>query len=273
MDFQPGVNESGHVDIGDARLFCETRGSGKPVVLVHGGLLGRRVWDSVLAPFSRRYRTYRFDQRGYGDSDRPKGAFAYWKDILELANHWSLPKASYVAFGEGGAAAIDLALVAPDRVESLVLISPYLHGYDYSPAFQTKLQHLADAYLATGASAVADALTHDSQYMPPARFVDERKRLRDLVLENAHVLAFNWMQVRPLDPLANGRLGELAIPTLIISGERDYVDNLNVADRLKAGIFGARHSVVSDAGHVLPVEAPAAIAERVSGFLNSLPSS
>jgi len=271
MDFKQSLSETGHVDVGGARLFCEARGTGKPVVLVHGTLLGRRVWDSVMAPFSRRYRTHRFDQRGYGDSDRPKGVFAYWDDLRNLAEHWKFPSAAYVGFGEGAATVVDLALAAPERVEALVLISPHLHGYDYSPVFQTRLQTLAEAYLATGASAVADELTRDAAFMPPPVRTEPRKHLRELILENAHVLAFNWMHVRPLDPLAAGRLAEIKAPTLVISGERDNIDNLNVADRLRFGIAGARHAIVPDSGHVLPVESPAEIAELVSGFLNDLP--
>jgi pimeloyl-ACP methyl ester carboxylesterase len=267
----PAPAGSGFADVGGGRLYYEARGTGRPLVLVHGGLLGRRLWDAVLAPFSRRYRVFRFDQRGYGDSDRPSGVYSYWEDLRRLADHWALPRAVYVGFGEGGAAAIDLALAAPERVEALVLISSYLHGYDYAPAFQTGLQKLADAYLTDGASAVADRLLKDDRYPPPADRADARKRLRELIIENAHVLAFNWMHVRPLDPLAAGQLGEMKAPTLVMTGDRDAVDNRNVADRLRFGIPGAREVLVPG-GHVLPLEAPAAIVENVVQFLDGIKS-
>lgn len=267
MGFQPGVTETGRADVGGGRLSFEVRGTGRDVVLVHGGLLGRRVWDPVMAPLARRYRVRRLDHRGYGDSDRPNGVYAYWEDLLRLADHWTMPKAVYVGLGEGAAAALDLALAAPERVEALVLLSPYLHGYDYSPAFQIQLRRLADAYVTTGATAVADALLKDDHYPPAAGQEETRKRLRALVMENAHVLAFNWMHVRPLEPLAAGRLGEVAMPALILSGGRDSIDNRNVADRLRFGIPKAAHAVIP-AGHVLPLEAPGAVVEAVARFLD-----
>lgn len=263
-----GLNQSGRVEVGaGCRLFYEARGTGEPVVFVHGGLLGRRLWDSMIATLARRYRVHRFDHRGYGDSDRPAGVYSYWEDIRRLMDFWALPQATLIGFGEGGAAALDFALAAPGRVKALVLISSYLHGYDYSESFQSNLRKLADGYLTTGASAVADALMKEDHYPPPAPKTEERKRLRELILENAHVLAFNWMHVRPLEPLAAARLGEVQAPTLVMAGDRDGTDNRNVADRLRFGIPGARFSLLPG-GHVLPVESPGAVVEGIRGFLD-----
>jgi pimeloyl-ACP methyl ester carboxylesterase len=265
-----GITPGERLDVGGGRLFHEERGTGQPVVLVHGEILGRRVWDPLLAPLSRRYRVIRFDQRGYGESDRPKGTYSYWEDLKKLSDARGLSDAVYVGVGQGAAAIVDFALAFPEKVKAAVLISPFLHGYDYSPVFRSNLVRLADAYLAQGGTAVADALMRDAHYPPDNSRIEERRRLRELILENAHVLGFNWMHLRPLEPLAATRLGEFVPPSLILCGDRDNVDNLSAADRLRYELPGTQYQLIAGAGHVLPVDAPAPVTEAIVSFLSSL---
>ena len=58
------------------------------------------------------------------------------------------------------------------------------------------------------------------------------------------------------DPPAVERLGEVAVPTLVLVGDADVPDMLQIADRLEAGIPGARKVVWADVAHVPPMERP-----------------
>jgi 3-oxoadipate enol-lactonase len=61
----------GFVEVPGGRLFYETAGSGPAVVLVHGGMWDRRMWDDQMEAFAEDHLVVRYDARGYGKSDLP----------------------------------------------------------------------------------------------------------------------------------------------------------------------------------------------------------
>jgi pimeloyl-ACP methyl ester carboxylesterase len=70
-----------------------------------------------------------------------------------------------------------------------------------------------------------------------------------------------------LDPPASERLGDVRAPTLVVVGEADVEDMHRIADRLAAGIPGARKEVVTDAAHMLPLERPDELNRLLLEFL------
>jgi len=73
----------------------------------------------------------------------------------------------------------------------------------------------------------------------------------------------------PSPPLA-GRLMEIRIPSLVITGSRDLPDFLEIADVLFAGLPRARREVIEGSGHMVNLEAPAIFNEMLRGFWQSL---
>jgi len=69
--------KSGFVDVPGARFYYEIAGEGDPVVLLHGGLLDRRMWDGQFPFFAQRYQTIRFDMRCSGESQSLPSAEPY----------------------------------------------------------------------------------------------------------------------------------------------------------------------------------------------------
>jgi pimeloyl-ACP methyl ester carboxylesterase len=74
-------------------------------------------------------------------------------------------------------------------------------------------------------------------------------------------------EAQRLDPPAIGRLHEIAVPTLVIVGDRDVPDILANAERLVAGIAGARRVVLPGVAHLPPLESPAGFNRIVLDFL------
>src|SRR3712207_9352746 len=70
------VEDEGRVRVAGAELYYEVGGEGQPLVLLHDGLLDRRVWDDQFVAFARLYRTIRYDRRGYGHSSAPDRPFS-----------------------------------------------------------------------------------------------------------------------------------------------------------------------------------------------------
>ncbi|WP_052518555.1 alpha/beta fold hydrolase [Archangium violaceum] len=110
--------------VNGARLHYELQGDGFPVVLLHGGLLDLRLWDSQVGPLARHFTTLRYDQRGFGRTVAPEGPYAPHEDLRALLDHFSMDRAHVVGLSFGGRVALDFALAWPERVSCLVLAAP-----------------------------------------------------------------------------------------------------------------------------------------------------
>ena len=75
---------SGFVDVDGGRLFYEAAGSGPAVVLVHGGMWDRRMWDDQFLAFAERHLVVRYDVRGFGRSDPPTAPYRNHEDLHAL---------------------------------------------------------------------------------------------------------------------------------------------------------------------------------------------
>ena len=117
------------VPVGDVALEVEDRGSGAPVVLLHGWPDAGRLWrHQVDALGAAGFRTVTPDLRGFGASDRPEGVDAYGlpvlvADVLGVLDHLGIERAHVVGHDWGAALAWVTATLAPDRVESLTALS------------------------------------------------------------------------------------------------------------------------------------------------------
>ncbi|GCE15639.1 alpha/beta fold hydrolase [Tengunoibacter tsumagoiensis] len=60
--------QNGFAEVNGTRLAYEVAGTGHPLILIHGGLVHRRLWDEQFPVFAQHYRVIRFDIRGFGDS-------------------------------------------------------------------------------------------------------------------------------------------------------------------------------------------------------------
>ena len=57
-------------------LAYDEAGTGHPLLLVHAGIVDRRMWDAVVGPLSGRFRVIRPDMRGFGETPNPNGTYA-----------------------------------------------------------------------------------------------------------------------------------------------------------------------------------------------------
>jgi len=117
------------IPVGAVGLEVDDRGSGAPVVLLHGWPDAGRLWrHQVDALGAAGFRTVTPDLRGFGQSDRPDGVEAYGlpslvADVQGLLDHLGIERAHVVGHDWGAALAWVFATLVPDRVESLVALS------------------------------------------------------------------------------------------------------------------------------------------------------
>jgi pimeloyl-ACP methyl ester carboxylesterase len=234
----------------------DTGGDGTPVLLLHAGIADRRMWRDQLQPLADAgLRVVAPDLPGFGEAPVAPGEQAPWNDVLGVLDDLGLERIALVGNSFGGAVAQRVAVVAPERVSSLLLVSAPAPGIEPGPdlraAWQVEEEALARGDLDAAAAAVVDAWT-----LP-----DAPAELRDLVAamqRRAYVVQGDSEPAEAPDPLDEDpdALARLDVPTIAAAGEHDRVEFTEGARRLAETIPGARHVVIEDAGHLAPLETP-----------------
>lgn len=115
-----------YADVNGVRLWYEIHGSGRPLVLLHGGYGAVEMFAPILPAFVARRRVVAVDLQGHGrtaDVDRPLRFESMADDIAALLRHLGLPEADVLGYSLGGGVALRTAIQHPGLVRRLVLVS------------------------------------------------------------------------------------------------------------------------------------------------------
>ncbi len=264
----PVTSETGFASVDGGRLWYEVAGEGAPVVLLHGGLWDARMWDDQFESLAERCHVVRYDLRGYGRSDRPEAEYSHSDDLAGLLTFLKIKRAALIGLSMGAAVAVDFALEHPDRVDALVLASPGLGGYEFSKDLGRRYKK-AEAALEKGD--IQRAAELELQIWAPVRSATGPDlRIKEIAMDNAHQVALDPALRRHPDPPAVERLGEISVPTLVVSGDQDLPDVERIAELIMSRVPGARRAVMQGADHVVNMRRPADFTARVLGFLDHI---
>jgi 3-oxoadipate enol-lactonase len=254
-------------------LHYEVAGEGPPVVLVHAGIADSRMWEPQWTSFPPVHRTVRFDVRGFGESPLPRGSFSHGRDLVDLIDSLSLAPVALVGVSLGGAVALDVTVARPELVSALVLVGSGLRGHEFSAETEAGWAEEEEAFergdldaaVETNLRMWVDGPRRSPEEVDPdlRRRVGEMQR-RAFELEQS---ADGEPTLEVLAPDYPERLGEIAVPTLILVGELDRPEMHEIADRLETGIPNARRATIEATAHVPSMERPREFDELVLGFL------
>ena len=115
-----------YADVNGLKLYYETHGAGRPLILLHGGLMSGETFGPVLPMLAARHQVVAVDLQGHGrtaDIDRPIDVRLMADDIAALIDHLRLDKPDLVGYSLGGGVAFHTAVKYPGKVRRLVAAS------------------------------------------------------------------------------------------------------------------------------------------------------
>ena len=251
---------------GDELWFTE-RGSGPPLLLVHGLMVTGEMFAQVADRFAARHRVIMPDLRGHGRSRAlppPYTVAQLAADLAKLLDRLGIQSTTMLGYSQGGAVAQQFALDFPDRCRRLVLACTYAYNMSsLRERFEGRLvpfllrllgmQRFAELIFALG-------LKHAPQ--------GSREWLVDLMANQDRALMLTaWKEAMAFD--SRSRLAQIGCPTLIIAAAEDEAVPFHHARMLYAGIPGSRLVVVENGGHALIWTRPDAFVPLVQEFLDS----
>jgi 3-oxoadipate enol-lactonase len=256
---------TGYVDVDGGRLWYEETGQGPSVVLLHGAATDSRVWDAQWLPFTSRFHVVRLDFPAAGRSPYPDKPWSASEHLERVLDDLDVDKAAVVGVSLGGAVAVDFAIERPQRTWALVAASTGPRGLE--EAVPNARSFEVYSLLMAGRLSRAAELFADL-WCPLRTSPDLDARLRSMVRDNIGMLAqVPQGLVRQPEWSALDRLDEIAVPTLVIWGDRDDRSIQAGAARLAADISGARSLVLPNADHFVPMRAPEAFTREALAFL------
>lgn len=237
------------------RRATEDHDRAMPLVLLPGFMTDPDLWADMapsLAPFGPIL---------HGDLARDDTIAAMARRVAEEAPE----RFALIGFSMGGYVAREIARLAPERIEALVLIATSARA-DTPAQARRKDAAVANVrrqgFAGLSRSAILGSVHPDraGDQALTARIRSMGDRLGgDVFLRQAG-------QARASD---RDRLGTITCPTLVVAATQDALRSLDEARELQAGIPGAALTVIDGSGHMLPMEAPGALAEAIVPWLQA----
>jgi pimeloyl-ACP methyl ester carboxylesterase len=263
----------GFVDGAGGRLAYTVRGAGPAVLWIQGVGVHGDGWRPQVDELAARFRCVTFDHRGLGQSAAPRGPItvpSLAADALAVLDAERIDAAHVVGHSLGGLVAAELALTARARAKSLALLCTFADGRAVGRSARMawlglrtvvgtramrrrafleivlSRRGLAAADRAARADELAELFGHDLAVQPP-------------------VVSRQLAALRACD--LRSRLSALGdLPTWVVSADEDPIAPPRLGRILAGAVPGARHDVLSDSAHGLPIERPEWLNPRLAEF-------
>lgn len=275
------------IEIGGSnlRVHYKTVGEGKPTfILLHGFGASLFSWREVMEPLGEQGTVIAFDRPAFGLTERSlsweEGANPYTPEaqvalVVGLMDAWGVDKAILVGNSAGGTVSVNAALAHPERVEALVLVDAAIYEGGGAPPWirpllrtpqMDRLGPLVARQIEKRGDAFLEGAWHDPDKLTPEDRAGYRKPLR---VENWDQALWAFTKASTAPNLAE-RVGDITLPSLVISGDDDRVVPVESSVRLAEELPNAELVVIPDCGHVPHEECPEPFLEAVKGFMRDL---
>ncbi|MFP8959090.1 alpha/beta fold hydrolase [Streptomyces nanhaiensis] len=250
---------------------------GEPVVLMHGTPFSSYVWQEIArALAARRYQVFVWDMPGYGASEKFSGqdvSLAAQGELFGgLLQHWGLSRPSVVAHDFGGCVSLRAHLLHGAEYRRLALVDPVALAPWGSPFFRLVGENtevfeqlppplhraLVREYIASASHRGLRPGTADALLLPWSDETGQAAFYRQIAQADQRFTD----EIQGLYP-------QITVPVTVCWGEQDTWIPAAKAHELAALIPGARLRLIPDAGHLVPLDAPAQLLAELLGFLTT----
>ena len=280
------------VHVGDIDIAYKMLGKGDPILLFNGASDGMDAWDpSFLEGLSLNHTVIAFDTRGIGNTTTGSKPYSYQQlanDSAGLLDALKIPKADVMGYSLGSYIAEQLAIMFPDKVNSLLLVGSSCGGKDHTPKppefiklqsdiVNKGLNHIPASHAQMQALNVASLGPTWIRLHPESSQIPEnitslqqlKPGLTPEVANDQNNLGKHW-EDNPNWSGACDELAKLAKPTLVITGTDDnmyqpHVNSLKIVEKIP----GAWLVQIEDAGHAVMDQYPEEIAKILNTFLST----
>lgn len=260
-----------------ANLYYEESGSGEPIVFVHEFADDCRGWEPQMRYFSRRYRCISFNARGYPPSDVPGNPEQYSQDIATddiaaVLRGLDIAKAHIIGCSMGAFATLHFGLRYANMARSLVVVGcGYGAKKDMRGDFTNDVETFAASFLEKGMAEVAAPYSVGPtrvqfQNKDPRGFAEFQERFLGHSAEGSGLTMGNVQAKRPSLYDLEDSLGQLKLPTLLVTGDEDE-PCLDANLYLKRTIPSSGLLMLPRTGHAANLEEPAVFNQAVAEFL------
>jgi pimeloyl-ACP methyl ester carboxylesterase len=253
------------INVNGVVLAFVRRGSGPPLVLMHGNEADHSMFDALVDRLSHDFTVYAYDQRDCGLTENPAAPYRLadlGDDAAALIDGLGLGRAHVYGSSLGGLVAQSLAARHPDRIERLVLGSTWpagLQPIDFNPQTLRRLSALS-ADPAVNASQIA-------QLFFPASFVRERPAIVSLFRPNGRSQEMRSRRGAVLREPEMVDLSRFPRPVLVLSGKNDEIIPSSVTIAIADRVSQAEIVELEGIGHIPAIQDPDRVARILAGFL------
>lgn len=263
--------ETGYAPVNGLELYYEIHGTGKPLILLHGGIAAFELFETSLPAFAGTRQVIPVHLQGHGrtkDIDRPLRFEFMADDIAALMAHLGIEKADVMGYSLGGGVAMQLAIRHPDAVDRLVVLSEAMKRSGYYPEVIAAFDQMEAMAPQIGANVAQSPL---AELHPDVDWVQLFTKMGDLLKRD-----YDWSE----------EFAAISSPTMLVFADADAQTPEYIMEAWRllgggqrdAGLDGssrpqARLAIVPGTTHYNLVATPVA-AELVAPFLDAeLPQS
>lgn len=242
------------LQLNDIQLHYEEYGSGPALFLVHGFSGAGVVWSNFVPAFAENYRVIVPDLRGHGGSTGNVETIHHNRfaaDLLALMDALDLETAHFVGHSSGGMCLLFIGEDAPQRANSLTLVSA---TYTFDERAKAYMRKVADELESQPAAIEISRKLHGAVHGEDC-WKKHRQAFRNFTLD-ARELPF-----QPAD------LARIPVPVFILHGDRDEFFPVDIPSTLYNAIPNAELCILPKTTHGLPTERSELLIRLVSEFL------
>ncbi len=254
---------SGYAAVNGIKVYYEVYGEGRPIVLLHGAFYTIDLnWSQLIPELSKSRKVIAIEMQGHGHtpfSDRKLSITTLASDVEGVMDHLKIDSADVAGYSMGGSVAYQFAVQSPTRLRKLVIISSTYKSSGWLPVVNTTIEDFKPEFFDdTPLKTAYDAVAPDK-----TKWIKFLKQMLDFA-------------DAPFD-CGDSNIAKLTAPVLIISGDNDGVDKIELAKTyqlLGGGVAAdlapmpkSQLAIVPSQGHVSLMMQSTTILDYMNSFL------